>query len=236
MKKSEFYGYMGTAIFGILILLLLFLVVMPGLRTPEDGGVMISFGDSFDGGGSVQVPNQNLVQTSTPVPAKQEELLTQTESSVVITEQKRRTEPTPRPNQQEIERQRREQEASQKADDLIGGSFGSAPTSGSGQNSAESTAGNPVGSGVSGGNSWSLSGRNLVGTMPTPNYNINEEGFITVNITVDAAGNVTSANVFRYSISNKTLWDEALSAARRTRFTSGSGIARGTITYNFKLR
>jgi TonB family protein len=72
--------------------------------------------------------------------------------------------------------------------------------------------------------------------MPKPDYNQNEEGFITVEIKVDANGNVTDASIKRANITSATLRSEALSAARRTKFTSGTGVQVGTITYNFKLR
>ena len=64
-----------------------------------------------------------------------------------------------------------------------------------------------------------------------------EEGRITVNIRVDANGNVTSASVGSpTNISSTELRNAAISAAKATKFTSGNGVAAGTITYNFRLR
>ncbi len=237
MKRSEIYGYSGTALFALLVVLILILVVMPGIKSvPEDDGVMISFGDVFDGGGFSPTPSQNVTSTRVPTPTSDEELITQRDPSVSLNESKQRTEQSQSVQNETQERLRREQEALQKADDLIGGSFGQGSSSGSGQNSTDATSGNPVGSGVSGGNSWSLSGRNLVGTMPTPRYDQNEEGFIIVEIRVDAKGSVVGAKVTRYSIANRTLHQASINAALQTRFTSGDGVAVGTITYNFKLR
>jgi len=167
--------------------------------------------------------------------------LTQKDKSVVIPETtKKKTEttpkPKPKPDNTKVEQQKKEQQATQQANDLIGGSFGSSKSSGSGNTNSGGQQGNPVGKGTEGGNSWSLSGRNLSGSMPKPNYDQNEEGFVTVEIKVDANGNVTDASIKRASITNTTLRSEALSAARRTKFTSGSGVQIGTITYNFKLR
>lgn len=233
MKKSELYGYIGTAVTAIIILLLLFFILLPGLKTYEDDGVMISFGEAFEGGGAVQTPSQTAVQATTPKTEVKEELLTQKDKSVAITDTKKKPETTQTRSEDRLQK---EQQATQRADDLIGGSFGSSSSSGSGQTSGEVSAGNPVGSGTEGGNSWSLSGRNLLGNMPTPNYNQNVEGFLTVEIRVDASGNVISALVMRGTISNQTLRDEAVKAARRTRFSTGTGTVTGTITYNFKLR
>lgn len=233
MKKSELYAYIGTAISGIIILLILLFVMLPGLKNTEDGGLMISFGETFDGGGAVETPSQSAKQSSPPKAEEKEELLTQKDKSVAIPETKKK--PDTRPSQTD-DRLKKEQQASQQADDLIGGSFGSSSGTGSGQTTGPDTAGNPVGQGTSGGNSWSLNGRNLLGNMPTPNYNQNTEGFLTVTIRVDAAGNVIDANIHRGNISDSSLRDEAIRAAKRTKFTAGSGMSTGTITYNFKLR
>lgn len=237
MSRSEIYAYSGTAAFLLVVLLILFLVVMPGMQaTPEDDGVMISFGESPDGGGTAPAPSQNVATQSVPVPSQEEKLLTQTEPSVSVTENKKKTEATQSAKTDTREQSRREQEALQKADDLIGGSFGSSTSSGSGNTSSNQTAGNPVGSGSSGGNSWSLSGRNLVGSMLKPLHDQNVEGFITVEIRVDSSGKVVGAKVIRYDISIATLHRASENAARQTRFTSGDGISVGTITYNFKIK
>ena len=108
---------------------------------------------------------------------------------------------------------------------------------GSGNTFGDTFQGNPAGLGRSGGNSWSLNGRSLVGTLATPSYTSNVEGKVTVSIRVDANGKVTSASVSSpTTISDAQTRNEALSAARSTRFSGGSGVSVGTITYNFKLR
>lgn len=238
MKRSEIYAYIGTAVFSLIVVLILLLAVMPGMNVvSEDDGVMISFGEATDGGGMSPTPTQNIASESVPVPSQEEKLITQTDPSVSITESKKKTEASKPTKTDSREQTQREQEALQKADDLIGGSFGSSQSSGSGRNSGDQTAGNPVGSGTSGGNSWSLSGRNLLGSMPTPKYDQNLEGVITIEIRVDAAGEVTAVAISRpTNISNRTLQQAALNAARQTRFSTGTGDSNGKITYNFKLK
>lgn len=234
MKKSELYAYIGTAISGIIILLILFFVMLPGLKNTEDGGIMISFGDAFDGGGAVETPSQSAQQSSPPKAEVKEELLTQKDKSVTIPETKKK--PDTRPSQTD-DRLKKEQQASQQAEDLIGNTFGSGTGTGSGQTTGPETAGNPVGSGNQHGNSWSLSGRDLLGDMPRPNYNQNIEGQITVEIRVDASGNVTSARVIpKTTISDQTLRNAAEKAAYKTKFSSGSGISTGKIIYNFRFK
>lgn len=233
MKKSELYGYIGTVITAIIILLILLFVVLPGLKTAEDGGIMISFGESLDGAGFTEETTRHNPQTSSPKSELKEELMTQTDKSVVISNTKKTNEIS---QSKADDTYKKEQQASQQADDLIGGSFGASSNTGSGTTKGNDTAGNPVGSGTSGGNSWSLSGRNLLGSIPTPAYNQNIEGYITVEIRVDASGNVISSSVKKATISDQALRNAALNAAKRTRFSTGSGTVVGTITYYFNLK
>ncbi|MEA4937775.1 MAG: TonB family protein [Paludibacter sp.] len=233
MKKSELYGCVGSVISGIVILLLLFFVFLPGLQTAEEEGILISFGDASDGAGSIATTARPSSQISPAKSEVKEELISQTEKSVVLNNTKKTTKNT----QSEAEsRYKNEQIASRQADDLIGGSFGTSSNEGSGATGGDNIAGNPVGRGNSGGNFWSLNGRSLLGSIPIPKYNLNEEGFITVEIQVNASGNVTGASVKKATMSDRSLRNAAVAAAKEARFTSGSGVAVGTITYYFKLK
>ena len=93
---------------------------------------------------------------------------------------------------------------------------------------------------VGGGNKWVLTGRKLVGKLPLPTYNLNEEGVVVVSITVDKDGNVTKATpgVKGSTTLNKTLLDAAEKAARQTIFDRNPNAIEqtGTITYIFKLQ
>lgn len=251
MKKSELYGSAGSMTFMVLLLLFLFLLFMPGTKMPEEEGIMVSFGDAIEGGGPMQEvqPETKPVETSPPPasatkPVKQD-LMTQDDNSLAIAEQKKKErearEAAERERKEqariEAERKRKEQEAIDKANALMGGMGSNTGSTGSGSTSGNTSQGNPLGSGSSGGNSWSLNGRSLSGRLVQPSYNSNEEGRITVSIRVDANGNVTSASVGSpTNISSTELRNAAISAAKATKFTSGNGVAAGTITYNFRLR
>ncbi len=251
MKKSELYGSAGSMTFMVLLLLFLFLLFMPGTKMPEDEGIMVSFGDAIEGGGPMQEvrPETKPVETSPPPasttkPVKQD-LMTQDDNSLAIAEQKKKErearEAAERERKEqariEAEKKRKEQEAIDKANALMGNMGSNTGSTGSGSTSGNTSQGNPLGSGSSGGNSWSLSGRSLSGRLVQPSYNSNEEGRITVNIRVDANGNVTSASVGSpTNISSSELRNAAVAAAKATKFTSGDGVAAGTITYNFRLR
>lgn len=240
MRKSERYAWVGTIFTLISVGVIMFVVIMPTLEKTEEGGIMISFGNADDGAGF----NLNQASAQEPVkapePVKKEDLLTQKDKSVVIPEttkeKKTETTPKPKPDNSKAEQQKKEQQATQQANDLIGGSFGSSKSTGSGNTNSGGQQGNPVGKGTEGGNSWSLSGRNLIGSMPKPYYDENQEGKAVVSIKVDANGNVISARVIRGIISNEKLRKEIEKAALNTKFTPGSGEQVGELIYNLKLR
>lgn len=86
------------------------------------------------------------------------------------------------------------------------------------------------------GSAWSLRGRDLLGKLVQPSYQGNEEGRIVVEICVDAEGNVVFADIAKgTTISNETLRNAAITAAKKNKFSAGGGVAIGTITYNFRL-
>ena len=107
-----------------------------------------------------------------------------------------------------------------------------------GSSASSATKGVPTGHGVSGGNSWSLNGRSLKGSLPKPSNNFNQEGVVVVNIIVDAQGKVVSATVGAgTTISDETTRQLAVKAAMKAEF---NGVDRpdkafGKITYYFKF-
>ncbi len=231
--KSKLYAWTGTIVSVIIILLILFFVVLPELQHEEDGGLMISFGDAVEGGGTVETSVQRVEQSSsTTAQEKDEDVLTQEDASVALSDAKRRQEEAART---EAERRlQEERRAAQQAEELMGDLFNSS-TGGSGRTTGETIAGNPVGKGNMDGNSWTLDGRGLLGSMPRPAYGTNTEGYLTVEIRVNDAGEVISARIQKGTISDNTIRNSAIEAAKKTRFSSGKGTVTGTITYNFKL-
>lgn len=255
LEKPKIYALAGSFIGCILVFLILWLVYMPYIHREEDileEGIMVSFGDSEEGAGnnplaqeafSPPQPSQSVKSTALP----SEPVLTQKNSpSLVVPDQKKIEEQN---RQRELllqqqaeqrraaEQKRREQEAIARANNAMSGAFGNGGSStGSGNTSGDGRQGNPAGRGVSGGNSWSLDGRSLVGNLARPPYSSNEEGRITVSIRVDANGKVTSATISSpTNISDASMRSGAISAAKNTRFSSGSGVVVGTITYVYKL-
>ena len=82
-----------------------------------------------------------------------------------------------------------------------------------------------------------IGNRNYVGIPPKPNYPKDIEGKITVIIRVGENGVVTSTSIGSpTTISDAEMRRDAISAANKTRFTTGKGIETGSITYNYKLQ
>ena len=246
MKKSELYASVGTVVVCGIVLAILLLFGFSVSKKDIDEGLMVSFGEELEGyGQSETVAPQTIVASSVPSVSspKNEDLMTQEDESVVLAAKEKKKKEEER--QRLVEEQRRQEEQriaaenQRKADQAkaAAGVFGKQTTGGSGSTIGESTQGNPAGSGSSGGHSWSLAGRSLNGGLPKPAYNGNEEGRIIINIRVDRSGNVTDVSIDERNtnISDNRLRTASREAAKRTKFTAGSDIAMGTITYQFRL-
>ena len=153
-----------------------------------------------------------------------------------------------REEQARLEAERKAREAAEAAErakqaeaiakaNQMGSLFGqTGNTSGSGDSQGAGQKGNPVGHGSSGGNSWSLSGRGIKGSLPQPSNTFNQAGKVVVQIRVNAAGQVVDAReTTGTNISDKLTIQLALDAAKKAKFTEGDHDQIGTITYNFKF-
>lgn len=210
-------------------------------------------------------PAPEVSPEPTPSPAapkvsspSEKDLMTQEDPSVVLEAEKKRKEAAEeakrkaeeeriareKAEQERIAREKAAEEARIKAEQeakknqassLAGSAFQNMGK-GQGQTKGETQQGNPAGQGSQGGHSWSLNGRDLLGKLAQPSYQGNEEGRIVVEIRVDASGTVVSASIAKgTTITNETLRNAAITAAKKNKFSTGGGVAIGTITYNFRL-
>ena len=145
----------------------------------------------------------------------------------------------------EAERKAREKAAAERAAANVAGAFGKGKKMGSrgdaeGKGAQGSATGNSVignGSG-SAGYEWDLGGRSLVGKLPRPVYNVQEEGRVVITITVNPSGKVIRAQINKLTnTASSVLQSEALKAAKKAVFNNVDGVDNqtGTITYYFKL-
>jgi TonB family protein len=212
-------------------------------------------------GNTRQIPAENTETTplpTVPQPEKNPPTITQnTEPTAALDDAERQKErqreqerlERERLEQQERQRQEAERRRIEAIDRQMEGAFGAGEAAGGNEGTASSGAGNqgsaqgnaPTGSyvGVGGYGGFDLAGRTLdAGGLPRPAYSVQEEGKIVINITVDPQGKVISAEIGRgTNITNPTMRNSALEAARKAKFNSikGNNNQSGTITYNYRL-
>ena len=91
-------------------------------------------------------------------------------------------------------------------------------------------------SGSAGYGEFDLGGRGMVGALPRPSYNSNENGKVVVYVNVNASGKVLKAKWGKgTTTSSRVLLLAAEEAAMKAKFkaVSGTSIVTGTITYYF---
>ena len=216
--------------------------------------------------GQMQPESEPLTTVVPPSSApSQQDLMTQdNEQSLALQrqqEEKRRQQQAlaeqrrkEREEKQRIEAERRAEEAriaaenakkqqaidnANKFGNLFGQTNNPEGSGGSGNSASSDAKGNPLGSGVSGGNSWSLNGRSLIGALPKPQGSFEREGTVVVAITVDANGNVVSATVTSGTdISDYATQQMAINAAKQAKFNivDRPDKTLGKITYHFKFK
>ena len=283
MTTEEFYGYAGSGIFCLLIVLLLYFTVLKTTVKAGEEGILVNFGNvnlssgTFEPKSGEPVTETILpqpVQQAVPSPQTQPVVQQQTRNNTApavtqeientaaieaarkAQEEKNRREAELQAQRQkeatELQAQREKEAAEQRKRDEINqqvaGAFGSGTngqnqkgtsTAGSGvQGNPQSTS--PVGvSTGTGYGEFNLGGRTLgVGGLPRPDYSVQEEGRIVINITVDPNGNVIFAEIGRgTNIDNSNLRKSALEAARKAKFNKITGNNQsGTITYRYSLK
>jgi TonB family protein len=157
--------------------------------------------------------------------------------------------------QERLAAERRLREEEQRRRDAINqqmsGAFGAGNTPSSSQGTAPTGPGNqgspggnsPTGASVGQGGvgSFNLSGRSLRGGgLQRPAYNVQEEGTIVVEITVNPQGDVIHADIRLRgtNIENANMRNSALEAARKTKFNgiTSDQNQSGIITYKYTLK
>ena len=251
--KRHIIASVGTALVMFLLFLLLWFVYITAYVPEEEEGVEIAFGEVEEASGYMAEQSEAMPlpapEPAAPVqpasPAEEEMLTSEEQGAVALDEAKRKREAEEKARLEaerkareaaEAEKKAKETEAIAKANQF-GSLFGqSGNTTGSGDNQGNGQKGNPIGHGSVGGNSWSLAGRGIKGTLPTPSNNFKQEGKVVVQIRVNAAGQVIDAReTTGGTISDKQTVQLALEAARKAKFTEGDHDQIGTITYIFKL-
>ena len=244
-------GILGTIIFhAILLLLILFFGFTTPLPLPGEKGILINFGTSNSGLGSIEpaksepARREDMNEPTPPVETQksqsEKQILTQDfEEAPSIPVKKetttKKTDPV-KTNVKPIEKPKVEEkpvEPPRKADPraLYTGKNVSSQTSGSegdtkpggNQGNEEGDVNSPsrIGGLGEGGTEFDLIGRGKV-YLPEPSLNYKEQGIVRVEILVDRAGNVVSARegVKGSTTADVTLLRLAKEAALKSKFTA----------------
>ena len=265
-KKEKSIGLIGTLVFHGVIILLLIFFGFTKVEEQEEEGVLVMIGDNITmaTGSSSNVTEMPVVE-SQPEPQSEfqsspdvnEEIVTQdieeslqleevdkkakeeAEKKKKLEDEKRKAEELKR--KQEEEKKRQEDAIKNRVANVFQNSSqqGTAGTSNEGDVSQGSLNGNSNTGAVSGSpgyGSYDLGGRAIKGTLPRPQFSVNESGVVVVNITVDEKGSVINTIIGRgTTTSSEQLRNSAIQAARKAKFDpkEGTPTQSGTITYKF---
>ena len=258
LTKEKISGIIGTATFAVLLLLILLFSYFTLASPPQElEGIPVMFGSVENAFGTTEPPMTEITPTpvqspSVPQHSPHEPLITQnTEPTIDVAakreeERRRAQREEERRAQEEAARRQREEaarrrEINQQMSGLFGENTGSRGTTEGAGTQGVSTGNSSQGatSGTGGIGSYDLGGRSLgSGGLAQPGYTVNDYGTVVVTITVDPRGNVINAEIGRgTNTPSTTLRNEALRAARRTKFNAinSTNNQQGTITYKFNL-
>lgn len=258
-NKSRRWAGLAALLY-VLVVVVAFLFVSFDLgldRIRPGEGLLIDFGESEAGTGEQDLQATDLQSDAQLAAAEASQqptdLLTDERSDVTVhtpppqTTPRKRETPGQSARHSEAEQPTQEsRQVNQRA--LFPGRTAGSTAASEGPGTDQGNAGDPSGApggdhkGTGQGDSgiaYDLSGRSVAGTLPKPLYPGNESGKVIVDVTVDAAGQVTYAS-FRAqgsTTNSKSLVDAAVAAARKARFSQSESLMQsGTITYIFKLK
>ena len=205
-------GLTGTVLFhGMLLILLLYMAFRTPLPLPGEQGILVDFGNSNTGFGNIEprMSDPAPVQPqATPPPASQsrDQILTQDmEETVALPANK----PNETPRQTQTETPKQTQTETQPVEqpkppertvdtramypgrgDATSSAVNQGEAGGQGNQGVPTGAPNVhvYGEGIDVGGG--LTGRGIVGNLPKPVYNVQDQGVVVVSITVDRDGNV----------------------------------------------
>ena len=268
LEPSQRKGMAVTVAVHAVVLACLFLFGIRYLDPPPLGGMIVAFGMTEDGAGNpvyndrpVPLQAQAPASSAPQVEVPEEALVTQTEESPVVVEEKKtekEKKPQPKKQPEKVERvveTPKAEEAptpvqpskttTQALANIL--SPGNDASKGNGQGAGDK--GSPQGSlssdhygvaGVGGDGNYRLAGRRAL-TKPKPEYTGSDQGRVVVRVQVDREGNVISA---KYSLQGTEVTDPQLirnaeEAARRTKWQakpSAEPVQEGVIIYEFSVR
>jgi TonB family protein len=245
LDSNKRWGIIGTVVFHIALLLILFMLSMKPPYPPRpEIGLEVNLGYSDQGMGEIQ-PKKAAVsepKKTKPQPQKTDDkVVTQnTEESINLKSSKTTKKVETKPKEPEKPVVDKKYIFSKKSDSQKGGSEGITNKPGDqGEKNGTPNSNNYVGGGGSGDIPYSLGGR-IKKSIPKPVNNSEEQGTVVVKIWVNRDGKVTNARVQvkGTTTSNSQLQNIAIKAALKASFNSdpkAPEVQTGTITYVFVI-
>ncbi|MDR1171515.1 MAG: hypothetical protein LBL24_03575 [Bacteroidales bacterium] len=255
---------------GLALFLLLYMAFRTPLPLPAEQGILVDFGNNDRGFGNFEprmadpVPVQPKPEPAQVVQPEDQTLTQDVEETIALPPKPKPTEKpkdkpkeTPEETPKETPKETQPVEQPKPVERTVdtramypgrGNAASTATSQGEagGQGNQGVTTGAPdvhvygEGGDVGGGNKFALTGRSLVGRLPLPTYNVQDQGIVVVAITVDKDGKVIKATPGAKGSTtlNKILLDAAGEAARQAKFSRKPDAIEqtGTITYIFKLQ
>ena len=237
-QKRHIIATIGTLLFMLLVLLLLWYMRLEAIAPEQEEGVEIAFAEMEEEplppasgeaayaeeptDAAPAAPAQPAEAVAThPTPASPPEHIMSEEETLALARAKKEKEER---EAAERAKKQKEAEAIANAQKLVGGlGFGKTNgtnTGGDGTGQESGSKGNPAGRGNIGGNSWSLAGRDVKGTFPVPEKGKYVPGKVVIEIRVNPQGRVVSAReTTGGNISDPATIEAMLKKAREVQFT-----------------
>jgi TonB family protein len=253
------YGILGTFIIhNIIVLILLFTYITLSKPSPFEGGILINFGDAESAGGM----NEPALNNQAPAVASAQAKAAETEEGLITQDFEeapavKKPETVKNPDKKTVAQPEKKTTTTVTKTPVVNkkalytSKGQSTIESGTSQGIYKGTGnmGDPGGSpesdnygkGLGGGGAVaSLYGRNPL-HLQKPDFNIQREGIVVVEISVDRSGRVISATpgVKGSTLVDNTLYAAAKKAALESKFKPKDDAPErqvGTITYHFKLQ
>lgn len=258
-------GIAGASLVHVAFLVFLLLKCIALPKPSEESGMPVLLGEVPDAGGFADpslVEVETMPEDISPVAqeAVEQPLITQDAEETVAIPDNAKADPAEAEEKTEAERveearklaeakaEQERREAEEAARQRVAGAFGKGAQMGNkGETQGDGIQGSPAGnapqgagSGTGGYGEFSLGGRSIgAGGLPRPVYDVQDEGKVVVDITVNPAGYVIATGINRQTNTvNPALRKAAEDAAKKARFNAVEGLNNqsGTITYYFNLK
>lgn len=241
-NKNKIIAVICSALFHAIVIVALFLTKLYSPEPEEGGGILVAYGANYE------IVAENSSSYSPPKVTSSADEITQDsdEPSITSEEEEKKRKEAERAEAERKAKEEKERLEREKIDNLVSNVLFASNSSNTSESKGSPNGNSATGatSGNAGYGEYNLGGRGL-GTgesLPRPQYDrSNDIGAITIQITVNPAGQVVSAQISPIgskgsAYNNATLRNRAIASAKKAIFEpiKGKENQTGTITYFFE--